>query len=174
MASAGLVVRTNDPLRIKRSLLDVADPFLRFHYSIIRPNRAALARHRSSEVWSRSIQTFRTQVLGTHFESVCREAVLDFDLNLPTVANVGATLLSDPDSKVTHEIDVVGTDAAGKIVLIGVAKASTAPRGAEIVERLDYMTHLIPANHRAPRVHRAIFAMNGADCFLASILTFRQ
>jgi hypothetical protein len=160
-----LVVRTADPLRARRSLLDVGDPFLRFHYAIIRPNRAALARRRGADVWARSAATFRSQVLGPHFERLCREVVLDLgpDLELPEVADVGATSLYDPARRVHHEIDVVGTDQRGRVRLIGEAKASTAVRGLDDLARLERLRTLLPEARRAPDVHLVLFALGGAD-----------
>jgi AAA+ ATPase superfamily predicted ATPase len=165
MIDAGLVVRTADPLRARRSLLDVGDPFLRFHYAIIRPNRAALARRRGADVWARSTATFRSQVLGPHFERLCREVVLDLgpDLELPEVADVGATSLYDPAGRVHHEIDVVGTDQRGRVRLIGEAKASTAVRGLDDLVRLERLRRLLPEARRAPDVHLVFFALGGAD-----------
>jgi AAA+ ATPase superfamily predicted ATPase len=163
MIAAGLVVRTPDPLRAKRSLLDVGDPFLRFHYAIIRPNRAALVRRHGSAVWARSRETFRSQVLGPHFESLCRAAVLDFDLGLPYVVDVGATVLRDNAAGLNYEVDVVGVDEHERIVLIGEAKASAGPRGVADLRRLDRLAELVPPARRGDQIHRVLFALSGVD-----------
>ncbi len=166
LVDAGLLVRTPDPLRAKRSLLDIADPFLRFHYAIIRPNRAALSRRRAAAVWDRATATFRSQVVGPHFEHVCREAVLDFDLGLPPIADVGATTLYDQAMRRHHEVDVVGVDEQGLITLIGEVKTSTGERTVDDLRRLDHMRTLLPADRRVADVHLALFAAGGADAGL--------
>ncbi|MGH8907691.1 MAG: AAA family ATPase [Egibacteraceae bacterium] len=166
LVDAGLLVRTADPLRAKRSLLDIADPFLRFHYAIIRPNRAALSRRRAAAVWDRAAVTFRSQVAGPHFEHVCREAVLDFDLGLPPIADVGATMVYDPALRRHHEVDVVGIDEKGLVTLIGEVKASTGDRTLEDLRRLEHVRSLLPADRRAAAVHLAVFTAGGADANL--------
>jgi DNA-binding MarR family transcriptional regulator len=173
LVDAGLVTRTPDPLRAKRSVLDVNDPFLRFHYAIIRPNRPALARRRGEDVWRRQQATFRSQVLGPHFEQVCRAAVLDFDLGLPEVADVGATTLHDPARGDVHEVDVVGTDERGRVLLIGEAKASTSPRTLRDLHRLERLRSLLPGTPGGD-VHLAVFTLNGADRELRRIASQRS
>jgi hypothetical protein len=163
MIAGGLLTRTPDPLRAKRSLLDLGDPFLRFHYAIIRPNRAALARRQAKTVWARSAHTFRSQVLGPHFEAICRAAVLDLDLGLPYVADVGVSVLRDQATGRNHEVDVVGVDERDQIVLIGEVKASDGPRGLDDVRRIDRLATLIPESRRAPTVHRVLLARSGVD-----------
>ncbi len=166
LVDAGLLMRTFDPLRAKRSLLDISDPFLRFHYAILRPNRAALSRRRAAAVWDRAAVTFRSQVAGPHFEHVCREAVLDYDLGLPPIADVGATMLYDQALRRHHEVDVVGVDEQGLITLIGEVKASTGERTVDDLHRLDHMRTLIPPERQAGDVHLALFTAGGADAAL--------
>jgi hypothetical protein len=163
MVAAGLVVRTPDPLRAKRSLLDIGDPFLRFHYAIIRPNRAALARRQAKAVWAHSGETFRSQVLGPHFEVVCRSAVRDLDLGLPYVAEVGASVLRDEKTGQNYEVDVIGVDERDRVVLIGEAKASHAPRDMDDIRRLDRLAALVPPDRRADKIHRVLFALSGVN-----------
>jgi RecB family endonuclease NucS len=88
--------------------------------------------------------------------------VLDFDLGRPRVADVGATLLPDPTNSVTHEVDVVGTDEHGQIVLVGEAKASKAPLSVDVLAQLDRMVELIP-DRRVSSVCRVVLAFSGAD-----------
>jgi AAA+ ATPase superfamily predicted ATPase len=163
MIASGLLTRTPDPLRAKRSLLSVGDPFLRFHYAIIRPNQAALARRQAQTVWARSTETFRSQVLGPQFEATCRAAVLDLDLGLPYVADVGASVLRDEATGRNHEVDIVGVDEHDQVVLIGEVKASDGPRGLDDIRRLDRLAALIPASRRARIVHRVLFARSGVE-----------
>lgn len=85
----------------------------RFHYAIIRPNRAAITRRRGAEVWARSLATFHSQVLGPHFDAICREALLDMELGLPPVSEVGATTLHDPTTRIAHEVTSSGPTSGG-------------------------------------------------------------
>jgi hypothetical protein len=163
MVAGGLLSRTPDPLRAKRSLLDLSDPFLRFHYAIIRPNQAALARRQATSVWKHSARTFRSQVLGPQFEATCRTAIIDLDLDLPHITGVGATVLRDSAAGHNHEVDIVGVNQDDKVVLIGEVKASESPRGLDDIRRLDHLATLVPESRRAGTIHRALFALAGVD-----------
>lgn len=176
LMTAGLIVRTPDPLRSKRSRIDLADPFLRFHYAIIQPNRAALARRRSQQVWERSKATFQSQVLGPGFEQLCRDALLDYDdLGFPIpISGVGSTKLHDPVSQRDLDVDVVGLDEQGTIVLLGEAKATNAVRTQRDLRRLEHLRTLLPPHRRDPDVHLALFSLNGTDKELAHEAARRQ
>jgi AAA+ ATPase superfamily predicted ATPase len=162
LEDAGLLVRTSDPLRERRSLLDVADPFLRFHYAVIRPQRARISRGQAAQVWASARTTYRSQVLGPHFELVCRQMVADHgpDLGLPAVVEVGATLVADPAARTSHEVDIAGVDATGRVLLIGEAKAGVAPSGG--LTRLERIRSLLPPGRAAPEVHLAVFTASPA------------
>jgi AAA+ ATPase superfamily predicted ATPase len=168
LVDAGLLVRTPDPLRERRALLDVADPFLRFHYAIIRPHRAEIRRGQAAEVWRQCEATFRSQVLGPHFEHVCRRAAMDHaaELGLPAMASIGASVIADPAGRRNHEIDIVGTDPAGRVVLIGEAKATGRPLAITDIERLEHIRSLLPPPRRGPEVALALFTSGPIDISL--------
>ena len=53
----------------------IADPIVRFHHLVTRRHLALLEERRADEVWSRSVATYRSNVVGPHFESICRHWV---------------------------------------------------------------------------------------------------
>lgn len=170
LVDSALLIRTPDPLRAKRSRLDVADNFLRFHYSVIRPNLAALNRHRAAEVWERSRATFGSQVLGPAFEQLCREAIIDYgsEFDMEAVSEVGSTVLNDPAARTSHEVDIVGTDADGRVVLLGEAKADVGRGVLADVRRLEHLTTLLPPGRRAEHVQLALFSATEFDPALSA------
>lgn len=154
LVAAGLLVRTPDPLRAKRALLDVGDPFLRFHFAIIRPNKHLIALGRAREVWERSRAAFGSQVLGPHLEQLGRSAM--FGLGVPGLADVGATTLYDAKGRSTIELDIVGVDGSDKVVVIGEAKATS--RGVRDLARLERARDLLPAGRRAGETRLVLVA----------------
>jgi hypothetical protein len=165
LVDAGVLMRVPDPLRAKGRRIDLVDPFLTFHQVIIQPNRAALARRRAREVWRRrGHSTFRSQVLGPRFEHICRQALLDYDFELPVeIADVGATKLLDPQTKQHLDVDVVATDPDGQIVLLAEVKASAERRTPADLRRLDFLRTLLPPNRRGQDVHLVLFSLHGAS-----------
>jgi uncharacterized protein len=117
LLAAELVARVEDPVRTNRALYQPIDPFLRFHYAIIRRNpRLARMGTDTRAAWQELIPTFRSLVLGPSFEWMAREwviAMADASTVGGTPTHVGVTtILSGTDGE--QEIDVVAaTDSGG-------------------------------------------------------------
>jgi uncharacterized protein len=116
LVSAELITRVHDPLRDNRPTYHPADPLLRFHYAIIRPNHSRLARHdaATSDIWQQLLPTFESQVIGPCFESVARDwtqHIASQQTLSGTPAHVGPTIVTLADGS-ECQIDVVVADAA--------------------------------------------------------------
>lgn len=74
LTSASFLEEVQDPVRDNRPTYEPSDPLLRFHYAIIRRQRARLERHGvdTEALWADLVPTFRSQVLGPCFESMAR------------------------------------------------------------------------------------------------------
>ena len=129
LIEAGFVVRHKDPIREKRPLYALSDPFLQFHYAILEPHGPALRGRDPSQLWmSRLKQVFDSQVRGPVFEEVARTWVTSFgsDTTLPIRDHVGPSYVNIDGTD--HQIDVLiaghnETPAKRKIFAIGEAKA---------------------------------------------------
>ncbi len=146
LTEAGLLLQIGDPLRSRRSRYELADPFISFHDAIIRPNRTRIRRRQQREIWAESDATWRSGIVGPHFERLCREAVLHYgsEFGVPSVANVGSTEVADAKGRRSHELDMVATNSSGDIVAIGEAKHTSVPRGTADLERLEHIRTLLP------------------------------
>jgi uncharacterized protein len=146
LTEAGLLIQVTDPLRSRRSRYELADPFISFHDAIIRPNRTRIRRRQQQVVWTESEATWRSGIVGPHFERLCRGATLHYgtEFGLPSVADVGVTEVADPKGRRSHELDVVATNPSGAIIAIGEAKHTVTPRGTADLERLEHIRSLLP------------------------------
>lgn len=146
LTEAGLLVQVLDPLRDRRSRYELADPFLAFHDAIIRPNRTRIRRRQQAAVWAEVQPTWRSQILGPHFERLCREALLHYgpEFGVHAVAHVGSSTVADAKARRGHEVDVIATSASGDILAIGEAKHTTAKRRLADLHRLDHIRSLLP------------------------------
>jgi uncharacterized protein len=146
LTEAGLLIQVLDPVRARRSRYELADPFISFHDAIIRPNRTRIRRRQQRIVWTENEATWSSQIVGPHFERLCREAVLlhGAEFGLPSIANVGATSIADAKGRRSHELDLVATGASGSIIAIGEAKHTSTARGLADLERLDHIRGLLP------------------------------
>ncbi|MEW9527182.1 ATP-binding protein [Microbispora sp. NPDC049125] len=101
-----LIRKEIDPIR-KRSIYRVAEPLVTFYEAIMRPAWSQLERGWADRVWQGSRARFASQVVGPHFEHVCREFALDFDWDGELAAEVAAGIASGSGKGPNIEVDVI-------------------------------------------------------------------
>ncbi len=155
---AGLVVRIADPVRSRRDGYDLADPHLRFWLAVVSPHRASLQAGRAAAVWERLRETtWPSQVLGPRWERVVRDRLVAL---LPEVDAVGATVVSDPSSRSSHEVDLVAV-RNGAVVAVGEAKLRRL--GRSDLARLERVRALL----HAPEAEFVLASATGFESGLA-------
>ncbi len=161
LVAAGLLRRIPDPLRTRRSRYEPADPFLAFHDAVVRPNLAALRAGRADEVWAQARRVWQSTLLGPHLASLCREAVERHahEFGVAGAALVGATEVADRRRNVVHELDVVATDADGRVVALGAVHPGNRPRPAADLVSLEHARARI--GERATEARLLLFAAAG-------------
>jgi hypothetical protein len=171
LLSSGYLRKEDDVLGQRKPSITVADPIIRFNQLITVPHTELLERRRPREVWRASGPTFAAQILGPHFEELCREWVRLFaeqEIGLSSGV-VGTADLRDAIGRAKHEIDVIALAPGEKprtkgmrIVLLGEAKATVRRRGEEDLARLDRIrTLLVGQGHDASGAALAVFSENG-------------
>ena len=174
MTSAGFVGRFEDLLTARRPSYRVSDPIVRFHHLITRPRRTMLEDRRAAEVWVDAEDTFRSNILGPHFESICRRWVDRYAATGTLGGPVGPTRraqVNDRDRRRSFEIDVAaaaigagGDRPAGlkEVQVIGEAKLSSLD--VADLRRLDRIALLLDERRGvtvAPRAKRLLFSAAG-------------
>jgi hypothetical protein len=170
MRDAQFIRYDQDLLLQRRPVITVADPAVRFHNLVVRPNLAELEMREASAAWERSRHTFSAKILGPHFEELAREWVRWYgrEAGLDDIGPVGTTVVPCREHR-GHEIDVIALDRtslaqsrAGRITLLGEAKATTSPRGAIDLRRLEHVRDLLVAQGwKAADCAFAIFSRTG-------------
>lgn len=145
----------SDPKSGKRSLYQIADPFLRFWFRVVAPNRSTLAQappETRLALWQRH----RTQLEAFAWEELCRMAVPTLHRVVPEIAACGPFAAAqrywrgnDP------ELDIVARSVAREDILIGEAKWG-AGRSTAAVDALQIGT--VPT--QGARVHSFLFTPN--------------
>ena len=173
MTTAGFVVRDDDLLTARRPAYRIADPIVRFHHLVTRRNRAMLEERRAAEVWAGAADTYRSRIVGPHFESLCRRWVdryaADETLGGP-VAPARQMQVNDRQRRQSFELDVVAASSlpgAGRprrttVQLLGEAKASRL--GTEDLTRLDRIAELLDEHKAvslAPTARKLLFSIQG-------------
>ncbi len=98
LEDGGLLRRQPDVFRSGRTQYLVAEPLVRFYHVVMRPQWGSLESGRAAAVWKDARVRFSAQVLGPHFESLCRAFTSTASPTLfgELPAEVGAGVVADP------------------------------------------------------------------------------
>jgi len=129
LEDAGLLLRETDMFRGNRTSYRIAEPLVSFYHAIMRPAWSELERPREADrIWQRSQRRFAGNILGPHFEQVCREWAMRYagpDELGDHPMQVGSGVVNDSAARVSHEVDVaaVGYSDTGRPPLLAIGEA---------------------------------------------------
>lgn len=151
LEDTGLVRREADPLRASRSHYRIAEPLITFYHAIMRPERSRLERPEAvPEVWADSRERFASQVLGPHFEQLCRWWT-QVHASPATLGGrpvrVGSGTVNDAAGRSRHEVDVIAIASDGRLLTLGEAKFGTV-MGVGHLDRLRRVRQLLERSGR--------------------------
>lgn len=109
LEDAGLLRRQPDLFRTNRATYRIAEPLITFYQVVMRPQWGLLESGRAAMVWRDAQARFASQVVGPHFEQLCREfAVAAPEGTFPALpGEIGPGVVADPARRGQIEIDVV-------------------------------------------------------------------
>ncbi|MEU4288338.1 ATP-binding protein [Kribbella sp. NPDC026596] len=153
LEDSGLVRRQDDVFRSRRSTYRVAEPLVVFYHVVMRPQWGLLESGRAQNVWEAARARFSSQVVGPHFEQLCR----DFALSAPAElfgelpGQIGAGIVPDHGRRTQIEIDVVvlAPTVPGqrrKLLSLGEVKWGEV-MGRRHVERLERARQLLSRDY---------------------------
>jgi AAA+ ATPase superfamily predicted ATPase len=142
-----LLRRDPDVFRSGRSVYRVAEPLISFYQLIMRPQWGLLESGRARPVWDDARPRFNSQIMGPHFEEMCRAFAQVEPVFGALPGEVGAGVVADPARRTQIEIDVVVFAPAvpgepRRILSLGEAKWGEV-LGARHVERLGRARDLL-------------------------------
>lgn len=156
LQDVGMITHEADAFRRNRSTYRIAEPLIAFYHSVMRPAWGDLERPgRAAAVWQRAQSTFRSKVVGPHFEQVCREWAR-WHASAAThggqVTRVASGTVNDPAAKTSHEVDVAvhGETDSGRATLLAIGEAKwNDVMGKSHLERLQHIRALLTAHGTA-------------------------
>lgn len=168
LTTSGFLTVSRDIRKQRGAAIRIADPIVRFHQLITRPRLSQFEERRFERAWSASEDTFRSRILGPHFEHLARDWVRLFadesTLGGPA-GEVGFTIVPDRQQRKSREIDVVALASgeregskSSRILCLGEAKSSNRERTTADLRRLEHSRDLLLAE--------------GAQCADAKLLLF--
>jgi AAA+ ATPase superfamily predicted ATPase len=103
-----LITRESDPFTKGRGVYRIAEPLIVFYEAIMRREWTRLERGDPGGAWQNARARFLTQVVGPHFEGICRDWAMsvgpDAFGELP--GDVAAATVNDPRERTQIQIDV--------------------------------------------------------------------
>jgi AAA+ ATPase superfamily predicted ATPase len=145
LGALGLVERQEYLIGSGRAGYAVADPLLRLHAALFRPNWQWVERGDAVRLGEHILAAWRAQILGPHLEQLLRQWVLLHaaeDTVGGAVHRVGRAITADRAARTGHEVDLVALDRDGNVLAIGEAKWRKAT-GADL-DRLAAVRGLLP------------------------------
>lgn len=169
---AGFVVKEQDVLRRRRPLYRLADPIVRFHHVVKRPDLPSFEEHRAIEVWQSAAPRYLSGVLGPHFEEIAREFVRRYAAKATVggrIGIVGPAVINDPAGRAQHQLDVVALGSRGQVRLIGEANYSARKLTRASLDRLAQIRELLEGRGlEVENAKLALFSASGFDSRLAT------
>lgn len=107
LEDCGLLRREPDLFRNARSHYRIAEPLLTFYQVVMRPQWGLLESGRTAAVWQDAKARFSAQVVGPHFEQLCRTFAAAATIFGGLPGEVGSGVVADPSRRSQIEIDVV-------------------------------------------------------------------
>ncbi|HZR47959.1 MAG TPA: ATP-binding protein [Streptosporangiaceae bacterium] len=103
-----LLVREPDLFRSGRAEYRIAEPLITFYQAVMNREWTRLERGDATAVWQGSRARFLSQVVGPHFEAMCREfaTLASTGLFNGPAGTVGSGVVPDPENRTQIQIDV--------------------------------------------------------------------
>ncbi|MGO8958915.1 MAG: AAA family ATPase [Streptosporangiaceae bacterium] len=168
LQDAGLIRRENDAFRANRTDFRINEPLLAFYHAIMRPFWPQLLRGTgATELWQRSQRRFASNILGPHFERICREWSLysagDRFGDWPV--RVAAGTVNDPANKAARQVDVavIGQADGTRPLLLAIGEAKwNEVMGLGHLERLRKIRDLLTGNEKVETSRTRLVCFSGA------------
>jgi AAA+ ATPase superfamily predicted ATPase len=169
LEDSGLVRRQQDAFRARRSTYRVAEPLVVFYHVVMRPQWGLLESGRARNVWEAARVRFLSQVVGPHFEQLCRDFALlaPADLFGELPGEIGSGVVPDHGRRTQIEIDVVVLAPAvpgqrRKLLSLGEVKWGET-MGQRHVERLERARQLLSADYDTSETVLACYSGAGFE-----------
>jgi uncharacterized protein len=165
LQDCGLIRRVPDAFRDNKTTFEIAEPLITFYHAVMRPIWSDLEHTRdSARLWQRSQERFRANVLGPHFEQLCRHWTRYFAADsvlggMPSRVEPGT--VNDPVMRSTHQVDVTVFGEDDALLAIGEAKWQETV-GLSHLERLRRIRGLLTAQGRAGAATARLLCFAGA------------
>jgi len=169
LQDCGLIVREPDAFKENRSTFRIAEPLITFYHAVMRPIWSDLEHTRdASRLWQRSQRRFTSNVLGPHFEQVCRYWTRHFAAEetvggIPVRVETGT--VHDVPQKANHQVDVVVfglvDEGPEPVIAIGEAKWNEVMSVTHL-DRLRHIRGLLAAQGRPGAAGARLLCFSGA------------
>jgi uncharacterized protein len=169
LQDCGLVIREPDAFYGNRTTFRISEPLITFYHAVMRPIWSDLEHTRDAGgLWRRSQRRFASNVLGPHFEQLCRYwtrhlAAEETVGGIPVRVQAGT--VNDAGGRTNHQLDVVvfGLDDEGRepVIAIGEAKWGEV-MDVPHLERLRRIRGLLAAQGRPGAGGARLLCFGGA------------
>ena len=169
LEDSGLLHRRQDVFRSGRPSYHVAEPLVTFYQVVMRAQWGPVESGRGKSVWEAARARFGSQIVGPHFEQLCRDFALWAPAELfgELPGEIGASVVPDHSRRTQIEVDVVVLAPAlpgqrRKILSLGEAKWGDV-MGRRHVERLERARLLLSRDYDTSETILACYSGAGFE-----------
>lgn len=169
LEDSGLLRVQADIFRSRRSDYRIAEPLITFYEVVMRSQWGLVESGRADTVWRTSGPKFSSQIIGPHFEQLCRDFALwaDPELYGELPGEIGSGVVADPSRRSQIEVDVVvmGATSPGQrknILSLGEVKWGEV-MGRRHVERLERAKQLLSRDYDTSETKLACYSGAGFE-----------
>jgi AAA+ ATPase superfamily predicted ATPase len=169
LQDCGLVTREPDAFKGNRATYRINEPLIAFYHAVMRPIWSDLEHTRdAARLWQRSQRRFVGNILGPHFEHVCRQwsrhlAAPELFGDHPHRVESGT--VNDPANRTSHELDVVvfGLDDEDRQSVLAIGEAKWGETmGLPHLTRLEHIRALLIDQGRPGAEHARLACFSAA------------
>lgn len=135
------------PRSSKKSLYQIADPFLSFYYKFVPANRSFIEMDRRLPLEA-ALESQLSSHIGYWWEHLCRDAVSGNRIDGIVFGKAsrwwGKALIEGEEKPRVIELDVVAESIDGKCILIGECKWSSGENGRLLTNQLEKIADSLP------------------------------
>jgi uncharacterized protein len=150
LEDCGLITREPDAFKDNRTRFRIAEPLVTFYHAVMRSLWSDLEHTRDAgRLWQRSQRRFQANVLGPHFEHLCRtwtRHMAPDNLLADLPHRIASGTVNDPARRTSHEVVVVafGLDDDNRQPLLAIGEAKWGETmGIPHLDRLRHIRDLL-------------------------------
>jgi uncharacterized protein len=164
LMTAGFLRKETELDSVRAVTYLLQDPIVRFSQLVLAPHRHRLDERQWKPVWTDSEPTWRSQIVGPHFDYLSHVWLRSYASKQTVGGNatrIGKLVVADRLNRTSIELDAVVLGDRDQVLVVGEAKATVEQRSVNDLLRLEHARSLL--GPKAARARLMLISRSGFD-----------